>query len=930
MWRPLTNLAFLLILIVTILSVVSTGVENPTINYCFSRIKYTTEKPIDCSFFPLSNSPFIFGKLEQSVLNITSHALENKKALILMCKAPYPVRWLAQKPLGSVTHLSNNDTNRLDQNPLTKEPQVFYQGILVLLGDEFSRKLRCESLSNSSHAADAFLNLNEDTSPAWNISDHLTANFVVGENEDRFTVPCVADEFHGNFDFHFIKRSRMDRKLNAEPSDECVNCTCFAKVSGNLTTDIDAGVPEILSDQCIVGASTNSAKAFIRGISAASDCNIDGMISCREYSWAYISGGTPCRPGITVDSSPYKGFLLRLQNCLKQPIKDFDIGPHNYDPRIGFRLTERPDFEAAYECFSDDEEKDVKYALSAKFQSPASLLYINGQIFCNAESNQYKLNLMIGNCSSVTECDFKFELLSPLILSSNYPYPENEFKSFEINEDNPNWITADHIHSYVQCHGSYSKTENDRISFVRASDYLFTGLDNQKYFALQGFPIGSVIDVSTEHILPMSSYGYYNFTCKISTFVLLPNIQFVVEYGRDKPRRLIVKEDEHSRSVVITSEINPNEATLVYQLELKLSEDMSKILCFAPWRNSTDWALSELKLNLLEDNLGGNGISNKASFVYTGLIVVAFCLGISIWAAILWKRNKRLKTTIRNLTEEEVDEFNNGVKKQKGIKENDVPIESRAFNHELRIPGQSLIVEDIILGEVQRKCAAVTEFSPLGCLNSYLRSSSFMDGDTAERALASERLYENASEGALNKSTLISFSKQIANGMAYLAKKSVMHGDLATRNVLVFPNNVVKITDFGLSRKLYNCASYVKTQQTPLPWRWMAIESLRFFEFSEKSDVWSFGVTVWEIFSLAQVPFAGVTWTPDFSNELESGLRLSKPLLASQAIYDLMLKCWKIEPRGRPDFYELHALFRACEQEQTVDIVSEHYCSINI
>ncbi|CAG7815864.1 unnamed protein product, partial [Allacma fusca] len=72
--------------------------------------------------------------------------------------------------------------------------------------------------------------------------------------------------------------------------------------------------------------------------------------------------------------------------------------------------------------------------------------------------------------------------------------------------------------------------------------------------------------------------------------------------------------------------------------------------------------------------------------------------------------------------------------------------------------------------------------------------------------------------------------------MEYLAQKNVIHGDLATRNVLVFENQIAKITDFGLSRQLYTCASYTKQSQVPLPWSWMALESLRFMEFSTHTD----------------------------------------------------------------------------------------------
>jgi serine/threonine protein kinase len=130
---------------------------------------------------------------------------------------------------------------------------------------------------------------------------------------------------------------------------------------------------------------------------------------------------------------------------------------------------------------------------------------------------------------------------------------------------------------------------------------------------------------------------------------------------------------------------------------------------------------------------------------------------------------------------------------------------------------------------------------------------------------------------------LIRFAAEIAAGMEFLAKKRVVHADLAARNILVSFELHTKICDFGLARQIIDY-NYIKSQQCPLPWKWMAIESLSQMKFSTMSDVWAYGVTLWEIFTLGNVPYPGMVWNMNFVDQLQNGLRMPKPAFAGDAM----------------------------------------------
>ncbi|CAL8067938.1 unnamed protein product [Orchesella dallaii] len=201
-----------------------------------------------------------------------------------------------------------------------------------------------------------------------------------------------------------------------------------------------------------------------------------------------------------------------------------------------------------------------------------------------------------------------------------------------------------------------------------------------------------------------------------------------------------------------------------------------------------------------------------------------------------------------------------------------------------------------------------TEFCSNGSLQEYLRKRVKVISNPEVNTYDVE-------EFSLHQLDLSRFSLEIAKGMEYIGSKNIVHGDLASRNVLLNENLVCKIGDFGLSRKLYEYQKYVKTSQEPLPWKWMAYESLTKMEFTPKSDVWSYGVTLWEIYSLGKVPYAGLNWSVTFAEELLNGLRPTMPQFASMEIHKQMGECWNIDVNERPSFTELSTFFQGLSNE---------------
>ena len=182
----------------------------------------------------------------------------------------------------------------------------------------------------------------------------------------------------------------------------------------------------------------------------------------------------------------------------------------------------------------------------------------------------------------------------------------------------------------------------------------------------------------------------------------------------------------------------------------------------------------------------------------------------------------------------------------------------------------------------------VLELAPLGTLKDFIKRHN---------------------EESFPENKILMLMNQVCDGMAYLSNNNVVHRDLAARNVLLVSENFVKISDFGMSRILHDSSDYYRASKPgSWPLRWYPPEALLYYRFTSKGDVWSFGVTVWEVCSYGSRPYKGMRGR-DILQMLECEKRLECPAGCSPGLYTLLLQCWAYDPESRPTFQQLLMYF---------------------
>ncbi|XP_078657897.1 muscle, skeletal receptor tyrosine protein kinase-like isoform X3 [Branchiostoma floridae x Branchiostoma belcheri] len=226
----------------------------------------------------------------------------------------------------------------------------------------------------------------------------------------------------------------------------------------------------------------------------------------------------------------------------------------------------------------------------------------------------------------------------------------------------------------------------------------------------------------------------------------------------------------------------------------------------------------------------------------------------------------------------------------------------RDFEHEALLMSEfdhPNIVKLLGVCAVGRPLCLLFEYMGHGDLNEFLRLSS------SSQYLIRREGRTTATLPKLDNIDQLHVAKQIASGMKYLERKNFVHRDLATRNCLVGEGLTVKIADFGLARQMYSSDYYKADENDAVPIRWMPPESILYNKYTTESDVWAYGVVLWEIYSFALQPYYGMTHE-EVIRYVRDGNVLSQPDTCPHEVYQLMRRCWSKVPSNRPSFATIY------------------------
>ncbi|CAG7659364.1 unnamed protein product, partial [Allacma fusca] len=416
------------------------------------------------------------------------------------------------------------------------------------------------------------------------------------------------------------------------------------------------------------------------------------------FFWVHLmNNNDQCAP---LNSSE-TGNITTLAECLDEKKLTFTLlryDSSDYDPRIGLKVDDLPDPNFEYEFnvpwgtvhFGTDIFRPFKSdsRIYSKLRYDNRLDLIRCDITTPGSYSQP--DILVGKCESLIECQLKFEPLWPNIFTSGYKILTNQFEEIRTSENVPHQSFATTFsQGYLECSGRYGSDNK----FLSTIDYFFTGLDSRKYLVSEDFPLESIIKVSTKHEQPMRAGMTYSFDCKISTFVLLPNIQFVLGFENGDEQLVTVTKQTSEAGIANVGHITKT-ATLTWQSRVTIKVGINKITCYAPRINSSDWAQSKINLKVMPDVDSGDQLP---LYIKIGGAIggVAF-LALAILVIFLARR--KTVVIVRNLTPEEVEEFLSGSRNRIPGQSESLPIENMAFHHKLKISSQDLITENTVIG----------------------------------------------------------------------------------------------------------------------------------------------------------------------------------------------------------------------------------------